>query len=125
MSVLQALEAVGTGQVWRAFDHLIGVGPGRLLVVPVGLADGNLARVRDGCPVPWQEVFTLIDVPADPAARVLLPEQLARLAPLVAVHFAPFGWVHDVVPAGGAVPTMTRLTGPTGERFAWLGCGDA
>lgn len=109
------------GRVWRAFDHLLATGPGRLALFPVGLVDGDLTRVVDGCPVPWAEVWAVIDAPEAPAGRVLTPEALARLAPLAAAHLPPHGWWMDVVPSRATVPTVTRLTAPCGARLALLG----
>lgn len=108
------------GRVWRAFDHLLATGPGRLLLVPVGLADGDLTGVTDGCPVPWPEVWAVLDAPTTQAQPVT-PEALAKMVPLVAAWLAPFGWARDVVPARATVPTMTRLTAPDGVRLALLG----
>lgn len=113
----------GDGRVWRAFDHLLAAGPGRLLLVPVGLADGDLTGVIDGCPVPWGEVWAVVDVPLA-APQPLSPARLAALAPQAATWLPPHGWVRDVVPARERVPTLTRLTAPDGVRLAMLGCGD-
>lgn len=111
------------GRVWRSFDHLMAVGAGRLLMVPVGLADGDLTTVIDGCPIPWQEAWAVLD--ADPAEPVPLSEDgLAAIAPTVAQLLPSFGWERDVVPAAALVPTMIRLRGPEGLRFAMLGEGD-
>ena len=111
------------GRVWRSFDHLMAAGPGRLLLVPVGLADGDMTRVTDGCPVPWPEVWAVLDAPQTRPCAVP-PDRLAALVPLAAAHLAPYGWVRDVVPAGATVPTITRLTAPDGVRLALLGSGD-
>lgn len=108
-------------RVWRSFDHLLAAGPGTLLCVPVGLADGDLTSVVDGCPVPWPEVWAVLDAPTQRSTAVLGEEELYRCAPLAAVSFAPFGWVRDVVPAQATVPTITRLTAPDGVRLALLG----
>ena len=113
----------GDGWVWRSFDHLLAAGPGRLLLVPVGLADGDMTGVVDGCPVPWPEVWALLDAPpAEPAP--VTERALARLWPDLALQLTPFGWERDVVPAGATVPTMTRLVGPDGVRAALLGDGE-
>lgn len=117
-------QFAGDGRVWRAFDHLLAAGPGRLLLVPVGLADGSLSAVTDGCPVPWPEVWAVLDAPLREEAPALAPERLAALAPLAAAHLTPYGWVRDVVPAAAAVPTLTRLISPDGVRLALLGSGD-
>jgi hypothetical protein len=110
------------GRVWRAFDCLLAAGPGTLLLVPVGLAEGDLTRVVDGCPVPWPEVWAVLDAPAE-QVRQLPPEALAKLVPLAAAWLTPFGWERDVVPARESVPTMTRLRAPDGVRLALLGAG--
>ncbi|MDD3675816.1 hypothetical protein [Thauera propionica] len=109
------------GRVWRAFDHLVTTGPGTLALFPVGLVDGDLTRVTDGCPVPWQEVWAVLDTPCTPWDVALAPEVLARLAPKAAAHLSPYGWTRDVVPAQAAVPSMTRLVAPCGVRVALLG----
>lgn len=115
--------APATALVWRSFDHLIVPGPGTLLLVPVVEVDGDMTGVIDGCPVPWAEAWAVIDTPpAQPVA--LSPERLGRLAPALASRMAPHGWMHDVVPAQAMVPTMTRLVGPDGVRFAMLGDGE-
>lgn len=71
------------GRVFRSFDHLILAKHGALLLVPVWAATGDLRRVVDGCPVPWEEVFDVLDAPAmgvsvgDPA---VVPSPLRALA---------------------------------------------
>lgn len=109
------------GRVWRAFDHLLATGPGTLALFPVGLIDGDLTRVTDGCPVPWPEVWAVLDTPCTPWDRPLPPEVLARLVPKAAAHLSPYGWTQDVVPARATVPSMTRLVAPCGVRVALLG----
>lgn len=52
------------GRVFRSFDHLILPKNGELLLVPVWAATGDFRRVIDGCPVPWEEVFDVLDAPA-------------------------------------------------------------
>lgn len=51
-------------RVFRSFDHLILPGVGSLLLVPIWAAEGDLRRVVDGCPVPWEEVCDVLDSPA-------------------------------------------------------------
>lgn len=111
------------GRVWRAFDHLLAAGPGRLALFPVGLCDGDLTRVVDGCPVPWPEVWAAIDAPRGAHVRALTPDALAQVAPMAAALLPPHGWVQDAVPALATVPTMRRLVAPCGVRLAWLGAG--
>lgn len=111
--------AVPRPEVFRAFDHLIALHHGALLLVPVGLVDGDITGVIDRCPVPWPEVWAVLDVPPV-SPEALSPERLARLAPALAQALPPHGWVRDCVPAGERVPTLQRLTGPSGVRWASL-----
>lgn len=83
------LETLATfsedGRVFRSFDHLILAKPGSLLLVPPWLVRGNFAEVVDRCPVPWQEVWDVLESPAvdGPAgldgADDALPDFLPRL----------------------------------------------
>lgn len=113
----------GQARVWRAFGHLIVPGPGRLLAVPLAVVEGDMTQALDGCPVPWLEVWTVVDTPLQ-AAVGLPAERLAGLAPGLAQVFDVQGWVRDVVPARASVPTLVRLTGPGQVRLAWLGSGN-
>ena len=110
------------GRVWRAFDHLLAVGPGSLALFPVGLMDGDMTRVIDGSPVPWLEAWTAIDAPRGAHVRALTPEGLALESPMAAALLPPYGWVADVVTAGETVPTLRRLVAPCGVRLVWVGC---
>lgn len=118
-STMQRLAHGGT--VWRAFDHLLAAAGDRLLLVPIGLMDGDLTQVVDGCPVPWAEVWAVLDAKNGYRTRELSPAQLAALAPLVAALLPPEGWVADIVPPGASVPTFSRVVSPHGVRLAWLG----
>lgn len=71
------------GCAYRAFDHLILARPGALLLVPVWLATGNLKSVVDGCPVPWAEVFDVLDAPAESVSMgaVWLPPEVWAVLP--------------------------------------------
>jgi hypothetical protein len=75
------------GRVYRAYDHLIAATHGMLLVAPLIVVQGRFHDVVDGCPVPWEEVYGLIDSPHSPAMMdlVQLPVisfELDRLHPL-------------------------------------------
>lgn len=107
----------GDGRVWRSFDHLVAYSGSALLLVPVGLARGNLMGVVDGLPVPWEEVVAVLSAEGA-EARGLTVEALVGLNPLLAVVFTPEGWVVDRVPPGPKVPTLTRAIGPDGVRWA-------
>lgn len=104
-------------RVWRAFDHLVAYNGEALLLVPVGLARGNLLSVWDGLPVPWEEVLAVLNAAGDDAHPASL-ETLASMNPQLVRCFAPDGWVIDRVPAGPKVPQLIRAVGPEGVRWA-------
>lgn len=109
------------GRVYRSFGHFLAAKTGALLAVPVGLATGDFSAVIDGCPVPWAEVFAVIDTPrAEHTARVLMPEHLAEEAPLVAALFPPHGWVQDAISAGPGWGPVPRVCSPDGVIFCWV-----
>lgn len=57
------------GQVYRAFHHLIAARMGTLLMVPLRLVTGPFhlpdgkPALADGCPVPHEEVFAVLQYP--------------------------------------------------------------
>lgn len=69
------------GRVFRAFDHLILARVGALLLVPVWRVAGDLRRVIDGCPVPWEEVCDVLDAPALSVVACDPADALVRLSP--------------------------------------------
>lgn len=107
------------GRVWRSFDHLVAYSGTALLLVPVGLARGNLMAVLDGLPVPWEEVMAVIEAEGRDG-HALSPESLAALCVALPQCFGPEGWVGDTVPAGPKVPTLLRAVAPNGVRWARL-----
>lgn len=115
VSVLAAFSS--SHRVFRAFGHLLASGDGSLLCVPQVLASGDLRQVVDGCPVPWEEVWAVLDTaPRDPVQ--VHPEVLAqRFRSLFSI--AHVGWVEDRIPpfAAGRDEAM-RLVHPSGVRFA-------
>lgn len=52
-------------KVYRAFGHLIAARMGTLLLVPDGMVVGELGAVLDGCPVPAEEVYAVLEYPND------------------------------------------------------------
>ena len=105
------------GRVWRSFDHLVAYNGAALLLVPVGLARGNLLAVRDGLPVPWEEVVAVLTAEGE-EARPASPMTLAELTPRLVQCFDAEGWVVDRVPAGPKVPQLLRAVSPDGIRWA-------
>ena len=110
------------GRVWRAFDHLIVQFGGGVVLVPVGLVEGDLTGVIDRCPVPWEEVWTVLDVPPGCVRQVSERTMYERYAGLVKLGGA-VGWVWEDLSPAGRVPTIRRLMAPNGVRFARLVVG--
>lgn len=104
-------------QVWRGFDHLLALGVGSLLLVPVGLVTaGDLRTVRDGCPVPWREVWAALDVPL--AGAAVSPEAMARELPRLVRATSPYGWQRDrLTPDPGHGVRAQRWVNAQGVRF--------
>ena len=77
----------GNGTVYRAYDHLIAATHGMLLLAPIIVVQGRFDGVVDGCPVPWEEVFSVIEAESLPFMPDLahMPDvnhELDRLNPL-------------------------------------------
>lgn len=49
------------GQLYRAFGHLIAARMGTLLLVPDGMVFGEMGAVLEGCPVPAEEVYAVLE----------------------------------------------------------------
>lgn len=119
VDTIAAFSAVG--RVHRAFGHLIAAAHGALLCVPVAIATGDLRQVVDSCPVPWDEVFAVIDQPLiNP-----LPTPLDRFMgfnpppePLLSLGWTD-GWVIDVIAIRpGDRANVRRLSHCSGLCFA-------
>lgn len=103
------------GRVFRSFDHLIFARAGALLLVPVWAAVGDLRRVVDGCPVPWEEVFDVLDAPA---AGVSVGDPEIVPAPLRAL--AGDGWQLQLFCLARREKKTRRFVHSSGIRFADL-----
>jgi hypothetical protein len=101
------------GRVFRSFDHLILPKPGALLLVPVWVASGDLRRVIDGCPVPWEEVFDVLDAPA---AGVSVGDPEVVPTPLRAL--AGDDWQLQVFRMARRLRSTRRFVHSSGMRFA-------
>lgn len=105
------------GRVFRAFGHLLGAIPGELLLVPIERTTGNLRDVVDGCPWPWEEVWSVLDTPVA-APALMPPEELCQRFPRLA-QVTPYGWLRDAIsPFAAGVDEALRLTHPSGIRFS-------
>ncbi len=103
------------GRAFRSFDHLIFARVGCLLLVPVWMGAGDLRRVVDGCPVPWEEAFDVLDAPA---LGVTMGDQVCVPKPLLAL--AAEGWQQQVFRLARRVETTRRFVHSSGIRFADL-----
>lgn len=110
------------GRVHRAFHHLIASRMGTLLLVPLHLVVGRCDAVIDGCPVPWEEVFAVLEYPAvnplsNPQRWIGHNDQVQQLGYLgldpqacQLDHISPM--------ANGNPDKVLRLTHPCGVRYA-------
>lgn len=105
------------GRVFRAFGHLLGVSAGALLLVPLGRTTGDLRQVTDGCPIPWEEAWAVLDAPAASCCQIPA-EEMCTAWPKLAL-LSPYGWVVDAIPlAADPRPLCERMTHVSGVRFA-------
>lgn len=109
------------GRVYRAFGHLLAVGAADLLLVPLGRTTGSLLNVTDHCPLPWAEVWSVLDAAPPGIASVLNdpppavpvpPEAMCADHPRLAL-ITPYGWTLDHM-----AHRLERLTHVSGIRFA-------
>lgn len=108
-----------SGQVFRAFDHLIAAGAGEILFAPMVIADGDLRGVIDHCPVPWEEAWAVLDTPLEEAVS-LNDEAMARDWRRLS-RLAPTGWSIDAIDIGnsaGPTKAIERVTHVCGLRYA-------
>lgn len=103
------------GQAFRSFNHLIFARLGALLLVPVWVAVGDLRQVFDGCPVPWEEVFDVLDAPA---AGVSVGDPEVVPSPLRLL--AGDDWQLQTFRLARRMKTTRRFVHSSGMRFADL-----
>lgn len=116
------------GQLYRAFDHLIAARTGTLLLVPFHLVVGRCDEVLDGCPVPWEEVFAVLEYPVNLLTDLLEIEiaysvltgpkffpVLRELFPVVYAH----EWEMDhITPMVNGTEKVFRFVHSCGMRYA-------
>lgn len=108
-------------QVYRAFGYLIAARMGTLLLVPPHLALGDLAKVQDGCPVPSEEVYAVLEYPpvhplTNPAAWPVANDHVQQLEYL---GLDPAECVMDTIaPMVRGEERVLRLVHPCGVRYA-------
>lgn len=108
------------GQVFRSFGRLLAVRSGQLLAVPVALGAGDFSTVRDGCPVPWHEVFAAVDSPISVFSEALDAAAFTASHPALAALFSPHGWVQDWISLSAGGRPVARVSSPDGVIFCWV-----
>lgn len=81
---LTALEQLASGPLTRIFEGAVAAWPGAVLFVPLALIHGDLTRLIDQCPCPFEDVLECVDkLKAVPLEEVqggvrFLPDSLAE-----------------------------------------------
>ena len=78
------------GVIHRCFDHIVAADLGLVVAVPVTLISGCLKNVPAHCPVPWQEMWAILDTEA--SGRAVFDLDLFAHVPQV---LADLGIAHD------------------------------
>jgi len=112
----------GNGEVYRAFHHLVAARVGTLLMVPLHLVVGRCDGVVDGCPVPWEEVYAVMEYPAvhplsNPSRWVGGNDHIQQLGYL-GLNPEDCQLDHISPMANGNPDKVLRLTHPSGVRYA-------
>ena len=111
------------GQLYRAFGYLVASKTGTLLLVPFHLVIGRCDEVLDGCPVPWEDVFAVLEYqhageinPAPANWRIGVVNMLKTLTSL---GLDQEGCVLDhIQPMFHGPEKVLRLVHPCGVRYA-------
>jgi hypothetical protein len=112
------------GAVFRAFDHLIAARMGTLLLVPMHLVTGRCDAVVDGCPVPWEEVYSILEYPpinpfTNPSKWSGMASRADQLQQLQYLGVDPDACEMDhITPMVNGRETVLRLIHPCGLRYA-------
>lgn len=104
--------------LYRSFGFVLAVQSGSVLLAPVGRVEGDLRQLRDGCPVPWEEVAAVIDMP--PNGRLLQGAEMVATAPRLAHVFSPYGWSRDFLRIGPGPIGAVRLIHENGLRCGFV-----
>lgn len=118
INVSQLAAFAGEGQLFRAFDHVVAALHGSVLLVPMYRAAGDLSRMVDGCPVPWDELDDVLRV--ERRAVHAIDFAAERYSPLVMglAELAPDGWDLDFMNVRGSQFQVWRFQHRCGIRFA-------
>ena len=110
------------GLVYRAFWHLVAARVGSLLCVPFHLVTGRCDAVQDYCPVPWEEVFAVLDEPfSGPCDHGLahVVEAMEKVRQLDYMGIDPLQCDLDFIrPMENGTSKVMRMVHPCGVRYA-------
>jgi hypothetical protein len=105
------------GQLYRAFDHLIAARMGTLLLVPFHLVVGRCDDVLDGCPVPWEEVFSVLEYPRQHIYTALIQDDLIEQLIHLGIDVADCE-LDTIAPMVNGPEKVLRMAHPCGVRYA-------
>lgn len=108
------------GNVYRAFDHLIAARMGMLLLVPQHLAVGSRDAVMDGCPVPHEEIFAVLEYPPNPSPLPFIRGGVDDYVQQIGyLGIDPGACEMDyITPMVNGKAKVLRLVHPSGVRYA-------
>lgn len=104
-------------QVYRAFGYLVASRMGTLLLVPFHLVTGRCDDVVDGCPVPWEEVFSVLEYPRQHIYTALIQDDLIEQLIHLGIDVADCE-LDTIAPMVNGPEKVLRLMHPCGVRYA-------
>jgi len=105
------------GQLYRAFDRLIAARMGTLLLVPFHLVIGRCDEVLDGCPVPWEDVFAVLEYPRQHIYTALIQDDLVDQLKHLGIDVTACAR-DTIAPMVNGPEKVLRLVHPCGVRYA-------
>lgn len=69
------LTFAADGRIYRAFDHAVIAAMGMVVAIPLEQAEGSLCGLIDQSPVPWQELWAVLDV--EPETQAMFDRDLS------------------------------------------------
>lgn len=118
INVSHLTQFAGDGGLYRAFDHVLAARPGSVLLVPMYRASGDLSRLIDGCPVPWDEVDEVLRLEQGAVHEFDFSAEFYSARVMALAGLARDGWVLDFMQVRGSAHQVWRLVHRSGVRFA-------
>lgn len=112
-SIMTLAKHSKDGRVYRSFDHVIVATCGMVVAVPITQTVGELHSLAPFCPVPWEEMWAILDTPAE--ARAAFDLDLFAHIPAVLVDLG----IADDEFLAAALPefSATVFAHPSGLRL--------